>query len=213
MRFLRRRATVVLAFLLIAGVLLALNPHWYLTPIGAWLALPADTLATDTREEAVVVLGGGGQQRLLHGIALYHENAIPEIWYTGNMILEEGRSFIDPLYARTYAMERGVPEEAVKLLQSTSTWEDAAAVRQMVEQEGVSRLVIVTNYFHSRRAMCVLRHQLANHNVTLTYSPPLSDRYDANTWWQSEQSLVDVSEEWIKVLYYWAKYGLVPWTC
>ncbi len=212
MHLLRRRSTLIIAVLLLLGGVLVTNPQWYLVPIGAWLALPADPPSTQA-EEVVVVLGGGGQQRLLHGIALFRERAIPEIWYTGNMIPEKGRAFIDPLYARTYAMERGVPEERIKLLQSTSTWEDALAVKAMAEAENVSHLVIVTNYFHSRRAMCVLRHQLANTDVSLSFSPPLSDTYDAETWWQEEQSLVDVSEEWIKVLYYWGKYGVTPWTC
>lgn len=207
-----RRRWMLAGVVAIVAMVLLLNPHWYLPPIGDWLTLPADTL-TRHDNEAVVVLGGGGQQRLLQGIALLDGQPNTQVWYTGNMIPETGRSFIDPVYARTYAIRLGVAEERIYLLHSTSTWEDALAVKEQVQESGITHLIIVTNYFHSRRAMCVLRHHLADDGVTLLYSPPFSDEFDPKHWWQNEQDIVDVSEEWLKVMLYWYQYGLVPWDC
>jgi uncharacterized SAM-binding protein YcdF (DUF218 family) len=198
--------------LLVVVVILALNPQWYLPHVGQWLVAPS-TEDDNAPNGAVVVLGGGAQQRLLHGIALREGDEERELWYTGNMIPERTRTFIDPPYAREYAIGRGVPADKVRLLQSTSTWEDALAVKEAVAETGVEHLVVVTNYFHSRRAMCVLRHHLAEENVTLIYSAPGGDDFDASRWWESEQDLVDVAEEWVKVFYYWRSYGLAPWTC
>lgn len=208
----RKKRWFLFICILLIGILLLLNPHWYLPPIADWLTLEAEPF-TRYDSEAVVVLGGGGQQRLLQGIALLDGQPTAQLWYTGNMIPETGRSFVDPVYARTYAMRLGVDEARIHLLHSTSTWEDALALEQEVKSGGITHLVIVTNYFHSRRAMCVLRHHLADDGVTLAYSPPFSDEFDPNTWWQNEQDLVDVSEEWLKVMLYWQQYGLAPWEC
>lgn len=206
----KRRGILLLSVL--AVVLVVLNPHWYLPAIAAWLTLDADPL-TRHENEAVVVLGGGGPQRLLQGVVLWEEAPASQIWFTGNLIPETGRSFIDPVYARTYAMRLGVAEEQIHLLHSTSTWEDALAVETQVQESGITHLIIVTNYFHSRRAMCVLRHRLADDGVTLQYSPPYGDTFDPAGWWYKEQDIVDVSEEWIKVMLYWRQYGLTPWSC
>jgi uncharacterized SAM-binding protein YcdF (DUF218 family) len=159
------------------------------------------------------VLGGGGQQRLLQGIALWKLHPTSRLWHTGDLRPDRQRNFVDPTFAQTYAVGLGVAPEKITLLQSTSTWEDALAVRAEIEETGVRDVIIVTNYFHSRRAMCVMRHHLAGSEVNLSFIPPASDEFDPATWWHSEQDLVDVSEEWLKVLFYWQQYGLAPWTC
>ena len=208
----RKRPAAIFLVLAATVILLAANPQWVLPSIGGWLMLPADPLVRH-ENEAIVVLGGGGQQRLREGIALWKEHPESELWHTGDLRPESQRNFVDPTFARTYAVERGVAEEKISLLQSTSTWEDAIAVAAEAERSGVEHLVVVTNYFHSRRAMCVLRHHLAESDITLTYIPPSSDEFNPTTWWQNEQDLVDVAEEWLKIVLYWQRYGVAPWTC
>jgi uncharacterized SAM-binding protein YcdF (DUF218 family) len=205
----RRLAAVGCVALL---VLLLLNPQWYLPAIGGWLRLPSETPERGNYE-AVVVLGGGGQQRLLQGIALWKLQPESLLWHTGDLRPEHQRHFVDPAFARSYAIGLGVAPEKITLLQSTSTWEDGVAVKAVVEESGVKQVIIVTNYFHSRRAMCVMRHHLAESGATLAFVAPSSDDFDPAAWWQSEQDLVDVSEEWLKVLLYWQQYGLAPWRC
>ncbi len=209
----QRKGRPAIPLLLIALlVMLLLNPGWYLPPLADWLTLPVDPITRDANE-AVVVLGGGGPQRLLQGVTLWEQQPSAQLWFTGNLVPETARSFIDPAYARTYALRLGVDPSQIRLLHSTSTWEDALAIKAEMEENDIQHLVIVTNYFHSRRAMCVMRHHLAAENVTLLYSPPDGDDFDPTTWWRNEQDIVDVSEEWLKVLLYWQKYGLAPWNC
>lgn len=207
--FSRRLAIGLAGALLAASVLAIVTARLWLPAIGNWLVRPSQLNQAD----AIVVLSGGGPERLTHGITLYQQDLAPELWYTGDAPIPTMTSFTDGQFARQFAIEQGVPAEAIHLLETTSTREDGQQIAAAVRQRGLRRLLIVTNWYHSRRALCVVRQQLADSGVTVYYDPPPALTYGPDNWWQQENGLVAVINELIKFGFYWWQYGLVPWRC
>ena len=194
---------------LLATILLAILVGLGLPQIGHWLERPAEL----ARADAIVVLSGGGPARMLHGMTLYQQGWAPELWYTGDIPMPALTSFTDGQLARDFAVTRGVPLEDIRLLPTTSTWEDGREIAALALQEQVHRIIIVTNWSHSRRALCVMREPLAGAGVQVFYSSPPMLTYGPDNWWQQEDGLVAVVNEMIKFGFYGVRYGLAPWRC
>lgn len=195
-------------FFLLPLVLL-LTAQWWLPGIGYWLAVSPQARPAD----AIVVLGGGGPQRQTHGISLYKKGLAPELWYTGDGAFAARTTFTEAQFAYQFALAEGIPAEAVHLLKTTSTWEDGRQIATTVHQKGLRRLLIVTNWSHSRRALCVIRQHLAGSGVSVYYDPPPVWSSRPDNWWQHEGGLVEVINELIKFGFYWWRHGLAPWSC
>ena len=193
---------------LISTVLLLSAGRW-LSAIGHSLAYPESIAAAD----AIVVLAGGGPERLGRGVDLYNQGMAPELWYTGNMPVAEMKSFLEGELGRQFAIDHGVPENSIRLLPTASTWEDGRGVAALARQEHVRRILIVTSWYHGRRAACVMRQQLAAIDMELSFASAPTSAYGADDWWRSEDGLVAVVNELIKLGFYWWQYNLLPWQC
>ena len=106
-----------------------------------------------------------------------------------------------------------MPDEAIQVLSSTSTWEDGQAIAALAQQRNVRSVLIVTNWYHSRRAMCVVRQHLRNSGVSVYYDPPPGAAVKPDNWWRSEQGRDMLFTELAKIGYYWVRYGLAPVLC
>ena len=193
---------------LLLALLLLVTARLWLPAIGQWLAFPPQISASD----AIVVLSGGGPERIVQGIALYRQGLAPELWYTGDRSISAMSNFTDGQFARDFALAQGIPADAIRLLPTTSTWEDGQEIALLADQEQLHSLLIVTNWYHSRRALCVIRRHLAG-EVQLYYSPPPMLTYGPDDWWRQEDGLVAVVNEMIKFGFYGVRYGLAPWRC
>lgn len=190
---------VVVLSLFVAGMGLS----W----IGHWLAQPpcAD------RADAIVVLSGS-RQRILRGISLYEQGLAPELWHTGNVIYP-WRTKSKAQFAAEFAIERGVPAEAIHLLATTSTWEDGQEIAALAKERHMQSVLVVTDWSHSRRALCVIKQQLADSGIAIYYAPPTDSPYGPENWWQHKAGRVVVLRELIKIGFYWMRYGVAPWSC
>lgn len=175
--------------------------------IGRLLPLPANPAQAD----AIVVLGGD-PQRSLYGVELYKHGLAPQLWHTGAYIKPGQKVSIAHLAIRD-AIRDGVPREATSLLASRTTWEDGEAIAGLVRERGVRRLLVVTTWSHSRRALCVLQHHLAGTGVELHYEPPPAEMFDPRTWWLGGKERMAVLREVVAIPYYWLRYGLNPFDC
>jgi UDP-N-acetylmuramyl pentapeptide phosphotransferase/UDP-N-acetylglucosamine-1-phosphate transferase/uncharacterized SAM-binding protein YcdF (DUF218 family) len=195
------------ALVLIAGVLLTAG--LWLPGLGHFLTAPVQ----EGQADAIVVLSGGGPERTMHGIALYHRGLAPQLWFTGDAPPPMLTTFTDAHWAQELAEEQGVPANAIRRLRTTSTWEDGQEIALAVRQAGINRLLVVTDWYHARRALGILRRELANDDVQVLFSPPPALTYGPNDWWRQEDGLVAVVNEYIKTGFYWWRYGLAPWGC
>jgi len=103
--------------------------------------------------------------------------------------------------------ERRVPaDRIVTECKSTSTFENAKFSVELLRERGVSNAVIVTSWFHSRRALACFRD--AAPEITF-YSCP-TERPVAKSRWPDKYERNRFTWEYAKLLYYWLVHGVPP---
>jgi uncharacterized SAM-binding protein YcdF (DUF218 family) len=103
-----------------------------------------------------------------------------------------------------------VPSEKIIILPvpggATSTFDEAAALKQYIEQNRVLRIILVTSAFHTRRARWIFEKTLAGLPVKLELAPVPYMGFDQTNWWKNETGLITLNNEYIKLVYYYFKY-------
>jgi len=190
----------ILTFLLVS------TAKSWLPAVGHWFFVPSN----EANADVIVVLAGGGPERLCHGIELYKRGLAPELWYTGDKPVETRSDFMDSEQALNFASRYGVPKEKIILLPSTSTYEDGKSIAALINKKKIKSILLVTSWYHSRRAMNVIRHCMADKNVAVYMSCSTNLPYSPDNWWKDEEGLVAVNNEMIKTALYWRRHGIAP---
>jgi uncharacterized SAM-binding protein YcdF (DUF218 family) len=188
--------------LLAAGVLvlLVLTPGVWLPAIGQWLVVSRSPQPAD----AIIVLGGGNGERTRTGVRLYDAKLAPFLVTTGDVgdlheIVEQTQAELDAMLAERL----GVPQEAITTLErSSSTREDALFSLELARARGWRRLIVVTSPYHTRRSGLVFRNVFAGTGITPTITLANPSRNQPAQWWTRERDLLDVSGEYLKLVYY-----------
>lgn len=190
-RTLAIRALLAMAMAL---AVLAVTAPWWLPRLGAWTS---GGLAPAAGEADAIVILAGDNGRLEEGVRLFHAGFGRELWHTGTdaRVIEQ-------------AIQMGVPRNDVRLLRSNSTWEDAEQISIAARERGAKRLVIVTSWYHGRRALRALEKRSALTGATFSAHlvAPLGD--DQRNWWKSASGRNVVKSEILKSLYYLVRYGV-----
>ncbi len=104
----------------------------------------------------------------------------------------------------------GLPPEAITVLPvpggATSTYDEASVLHDYVAENGIERVILVTSAFHTRRAGWIFSRALEGLDVALEVAAAPNPDYDATNWWQSEAGLINVNNEYVKLVYYLVKY-------
>jgi uncharacterized SAM-binding protein YcdF (DUF218 family) len=104
----------------------------------------------------------------------------------------------------------GVPPEKIVVLPveggTTSTFDEAIALRQYIESHNVHSLILLTSAFHTRRAKWIFDRELSGLPVRLEVAAVPHYGFDESDWWQSEDGLITLNNEYIKLVYYYVKY-------
>ncbi len=104
----------------------------------------------------------------------------------------------------------GVPSDKILLLPFgdgvSSTFDEAVALHTYVRASGVQRVIIVTSAFHTRRTRWIVEKELAGSGVEIEMSPVPYGTFDVSNWWKSEDGLIALNNEYVKLFYYYWKY-------
>lgn len=129
------------------------------------------------RAGAIVILGGGTRgsdsprpmteineagDRLLYGASLYHEGAAPIILVTGGSIEWLTPEGIGPEANDMSALMAllGIPRDALRLeAESRNTYENALFSQQMLADEGIEDILLVTSAMHMPRSVPLFEAQ------------------------------------------------------
>ena len=166
----------------------------------AWLAAPA-VLTVDSgvqRVNAEVVLGGEPWTRPLRGADVYAESKPSLVIVSGNGDCED---------VRRQMMAKGVPASVIVTeCESRNTKENASCSVKLLRARGVTNVVIVTSWYHSRRALACF--QQAAPEMTFYSRPALKP--PGKSFWPDRYERHRVRQEYAKILYYWITYGVPP---
>jgi uncharacterized SAM-binding protein YcdF (DUF218 family) len=197
--FVRLVARAVLLVVLAAGLALLARTFW-LPALGAWLAFPSQPRPADA-----IVVFGGGSNRTRYGAELYHQGLAPRIWQTGYASgAEVGTAQI---------RQQHIPLSAISYLAGDGTRADAGAIVAYAREQDVKRILVVTDWWHSRRAMCALHQQLGNASIEVAFAAPPSTEPGPQHWWQEQRQRNRILLELAKIGGYWLLYGQNPWDC
>jgi len=105
---------------------------------------------------------------------------------------------------------RGVPSDRLLVLKDidpvTSTFDEARALRGYIETHKLNSVILVTSAFHTRRSRWIFERELAGVPVRLLVTAAPHSGFDASNWWQSEEGLIFLNNEYIKLIFYKIKY-------
>lgn len=191
-----RGAILCCAFIVLA----LLTARFWLPSIGHWLTYPDQIRPADA-----IVIYGGGVNRTRYGAELYQRGIAPDLWHTGFAYRED----------RTFALlaEEDVPASEITYLIGHSTWTDGQAIARYAMHHDVASILVITDWWHSRRAMCVLDKQLADSNIELYFHAPVVEAVGPDNWWQAPVERQAVLSELFKFMLYWPLHGQKPWEC
>ena len=148
--------------------------------------------------DVMVVLGGGSHDRPERAAELFKERFAPRILVSG---------LGDCAIYRRSLIQAGVPSQAILMEdQSRTTRENAILAVNLLRHQDVRHVIIVTSWYHSRRALACFEH----------YGPEIQfyscPSYFANTRpdWVRHGLAHRIYLEYPKLLGYWMCYGILP---
>lgn len=128
--------------------------------------MPCDVaivLGAATTDEAVSPVY---RERINHGIWLFENGYVDYLILTGGV--GKGNEKSDALVAKQYAIEKGVPEQAIRIEeQSTITEENLEYAKTIMDADSMDTAIIVSDPLHMKRAML-----MANDYGITAYSSP-----------------------------------------
>jgi uncharacterized SAM-binding protein YcdF (DUF218 family) len=202
--------------LLVAGLLFGLLLVLACLTRARLLTGAADYLIVDDPlqpADVIFVLNGDYNTRPFRAAELYRQGLAPLIVMARaeSQPAEELGLVQNDTDISVAVMEKlGVPADRIVVLPVpggvTSTFDEADRLRQYVAENGVRRVLVVTSAFHTRRARWVIARELAGLPVALEVTAVPYPGFDATDWWQNENGLITLDNEYIKLFYYYWKY-------
>jgi uncharacterized SAM-binding protein YcdF (DUF218 family) len=169
--------------------------------IGVALLLPQQVLVINdgaVRGDVIVVLGGGAGERPGRAAELFRGGAASKILVSGAGDADGNRLLL---------MHRGVPSLAISLEpDSRTTRENAQFSIPLLRAMGARKVILVTSWYHSRRALKCFRHYAPD---LVFYSCPSYHGF-ARADWSQERLRRRIHVEYLKLVGYWFLYGVCP---
>ena len=148
--------------------------------------------------DVIVVLGGGVHERPLRAAELYKQRTAPRIIISGAGDDEINRELL---------LQAGVPANAIEVEgDSRTTMENAEFTSKRLRAEKVRRAIIVTSWYHARRALKTFEHVAPEIQF---YSRPSYFGFAMEDW-QKTDTTKRVRMEFVKMPGYWIRYGVNP---
>jgi uncharacterized SAM-binding protein YcdF (DUF218 family) len=152
----RPRLNAKLARRVVLAVVVLTVGYYLVTFVQVWRAARSDD---QRRSQAIIVLGAAQyngrpspdyRARLDHAAFLYRRRVAPVVVVTGGK--QAGDRFTEASAGADYLHTRGIPDAAIQR-ESTShnSWESLLAAARFLRPEGIRRVVLVSDPFHSLR--------------------------------------------------------------
>ncbi len=163
------------------------------------------------KADALVVLSGGGFDRGNEAVKIMKAGYVNKIICTGgNPVIELKVFNIDTLESDMTAANlrrQGIPDSCiVELRTGTSTKEESLVIADYCHEHAIKKIMIVSSKLHTRRVQEVFKTKLNKQNIEVIVRGAPNSQFNELKWWQSENGLIAINNEWLKRMYYWYKY-------
>ncbi len=133
----------------------------WLLGVAAWIIWVGDRDQA-APADAIIVLGAAAydakpspvfEERIRHGLDLYKQGFAPKLIFTGGFGGARAR-FSESQVARRYALKQGIPSDAILIeTQSRTTRQNLEEARQLMAQQGMHKVILVSDPLHMARAL------------------------------------------------------------
>ena len=148
--------------------------------------------------DVIIVLGGGQHERPQRAAELFLQHAAPRVIISGAGDHEINRQIL---------IRAGVPAAAIEVeSESATTRENAKFAIKLLRAEKVRKVILVTSWYHSRRALVTFRHFAPE--LTF-YSRPSYFGFARDEWKRTGLGR-RMRLEFLKLPGYWIRYGVSP---
>ena len=183
-----------LAYAVVLAALLLVISRWILLPFAGTFLVHADLPVK--ADVAVVLAGDQWGNRIVRGGQLVRDGFVPKV-------LVSGGPWVYGLYesdlAIRFAGAQGFPQSDFEALHEEvhSTQEEAHSIALELKRRHISRVLVVTSDFHTRRAGLIWRHTAPWLDIRMIAA---RDRYfGAGAWWRDREAGKHVFTEWSKL--------------
>lgn len=196
-------------------VLLLLLVAWFV----AWIAARALIVDADIpKADAIVVLSGSSTyvERTHKAAELYNQGRAPLVILTddntrGGWSSAQQRNPYFVERAHEELVKQGVPPAQIRVAPglASGTSEEVVVIKDYAVAQGLHSLLVVTSAYHSRRALRTLRKTFAATGTTVgMVTAPTGWQTPAPAfWWLHLEGWRSVAGEWVKLIYYFVKFG------
>ncbi len=161
--------------------------------------------------EIMFVLGGGSLERGNEAGKLYKLGYTNKIYCTSENIpslLEAiGKPMTEAEVTKMHIENLGVPPNKVNAIsKASSTKEEAEYIRQFCDRNKIKTVMVLTTKFHTHRVQNVFSKAFIGSKTKLIIRGAPSTKFKEDKWWEKEEGMLFVNNEYMKMIYYWWKY-------
>jgi len=182
-----------IGLLLLCSILLGLAAFFF----------PQQVLTVDSgavKADVIVVMGGAWLERPQRAAELFKQGEAPKVLISGAGDGELNKHYLE---------QGGVYAAAIRLeTNSYSTRENAKFSIPLLRLMGARRVIIVTSWYHSRRALACFEHYAPD--IKFYSRPDYFDYRRKASGAERKQQDRYVRAEYVKLLGYWLCYGVCP---
>lgn len=183
----------ITASLVIVCALLLSQHKFLLTAYAQFFIVDNPTIGTNA---VIAVLAGGRFSRIPKALELYDKGYGTRILITTPRPLNSKVAALFPSYeqdAAVIAKAFNFPDsfERVPSLKrgATSTFDEAHDLLAFCIEKKLKHLIIVTNSYHSRRALFAFKKIFKGSNIKVEVSAAYNEMFNAGNWWLSDQGI------------------------
>lgn len=201
---------VLLSFFVVVlfTLTLALAFHKTLLRGCATLLMHEDELQ---KVEAIFILSGGSYDRGNEAAKLFNQGICSRLVCTGGNPYVELKVFnIDTLESDMCVANLRrlsiLDSSIIRLSYGTSTREEFDTILGYCLQQQLKKVMVLSSRLHTGRVNSLFREKMEAAGIQLVLHGAPSSRFNEYLWWQTEDGLIAVNNEWLKTIYYWCKY-------
>ncbi|MNH49925.1 hypothetical protein D3C73_15210 [compost metagenome] len=188
-------AVVIVAVVVGLGVYLAPNDLAGCSqgPTGEGKCKKADAI--------VAVSGGDTSARTKEAVHLYEQGWASSLIFSGAAQDKSGPS--NAAVMRNDAISAGVPASAITIEeQGETTRQNADKTQQLLEENGIETVILVTSAYHQRRAGLEFSER-SDGKVAIVNHPVASDKQWSSWWWLTPGGWYLAVGEFIKIMMFY----------
>jgi uncharacterized SAM-binding protein YcdF (DUF218 family) len=184
-----KRTLIYLGVVIVVAVLLVPGIGFFLSPQNN----------LELSDAIVIISGGETQQRVSEGVKLYQDGWAPFLIMSG-AARDEGTS--NALAMKKMALSAGVPDKQIVVEEeATNTFENALKVKNIIQTQKITKMILVTSPYHQRRASQVFHMALRGLPIEIINHSAKDSKWRKNGWWENNWARKITFSELQKILY------------